>query len=416
MDAAPDATSAPAAGEVEAAARAARAFVLVIDACGVGALPDAERYGDAGASTLAHVAHAVGGLRVPALAALGLGSIVALDGVAPAADPAIHGRLHPLGPGKDSTTGHWELMGAVLERALPTYPAGFPPELVARLREATGRELICNLPYNGIAAIEDFGEQALRTGALIAYTSQDSVLQLAAHEARVPAAELYRACEAARAAMTGEHAVGRVIARPFTGEAGAFERTDGRRDLSLAPPGRTYLQELADAGVEVHGVGKVDDLFAGAGVTHAHPGATNARALASVEELLGELDSGLVFANLIETDQAYGHRKDVAGFAAALAEIDAHVARWLPALRERDVLVLTADHGVDPEHPLSDHTREYAPLLAITGAMCRARRAGASVGGFRHDGPLADVGASVLRWLTGRDAPALPGEPFLGRA
>jgi phosphopentomutase len=398
----------------------ARALVVVIDACGVGALPDAAEYGDEGTNTLAHVAEAVGGLRVPALQRLGLGSIVELRGVEPAADPAIHGRLHPLGPGKDSVTGHWELMGAVLERPLPTYPAGFPADLLARLAAATGHQLICNRPYNGIAAIEDFGADALSSGALIVYTSQDSVLQLAAHVDRVAPDELYRACAAARSELHSEHAVGRVIARPFAGAPGAFVRTAGRRDFALAPPARTYLQELADAGVAVHGVGKIDDLFAGVGVAHSHQGATNAQALASVEQLLATLEQGLVFVNLIETDQTYGHRKDVAGFAAALAELDEHVGAWVQSMRERDLLIVTADHGVDPTHAGSDHTREYAPLLALTGAM-QSAGSGAGSGaaspgrrrGARHDGPLADVGASVLRWLAGRDAEQLPGHAFV---
>jgi phosphopentomutase len=391
----------------------ARALVIVADACGVGALPDAASYGDEGTNTLAHVAEAVGGLHLPTLAQLGLGSILPLQGVAPSRDPAIYGRLHPLGPGKDSTTGHRELMGVVLDRPLPTYPDGFPPEVIARLVAATGHELICNRPYNGITVLEDFGAEHLRTGALILYTSQDSVLQLAAHVERVPPPELYQACLAAREAMSGEHAVGRVIARPFGGEAGAFTRTDGRRDFALAPPSRSYLEELLDAGVEVHGVGKIDDLFAGVGVTQSHPGATNERALQSVEQLTGELDRGLVFVNLIETDQVYGHRTDVDGFAAALGELDAYLARHLQRMRERDVLVVTADHGVDPSHAGTDHTREYAPLLALTGEMLTRRTAGGRYEGARHDGPLADVGASVLQWLTGRRADALPGESFL---
>jgi phosphopentomutase len=393
-----------------------RALVVVIDACGVGALPDAADYGDEGTNTLAHVAEAVGGLRLPALQRLGLGSIVELQGVEPAAEPAIHGRLHPLGPGKDSVTGHWELMGAVLQRPLPTYPDGFPADLLARLRAAMGHELICNRPYNGIAAIEDFGAESLRSGALIVYTSQDSVLQLAAHVDRVPPDELYRACAAARAVMHSDHGVGRVIARPFAGVAGAFVRTPGRRDFALAPPARTYLQELADAGVAVHGVGKIDDLFAGVGVAQSHPGATNAQALASVERLLATVKQGLVFVNLIETDQTYGHRKDVAGFAAALEELDEHVGTWVDGIGERDLLIVTADHGVDPTHAGSDHTREYAPLLALSGAMRRAGSDGGSGGGKRHDGPLADVGASVLRWLTGRDAEDLPGRAFVTAA
>jgi phosphopentomutase len=391
----------------------ARAIVIVMDACGVGALPDAASYGDEGTNTLAHVADAVGGLELPALAALGLGSIVPLRGVPPAADPVLHGRLHPLGPGKDSATGHWELMGVVLERPLPTYPEGFPADVIERLVQATGHELICNLPYNGIAAIDDFGAEHLRTGALILYTSQDSVLQLAAHVERLSEAELYRACAAARAAMCGAHAVGRVIARPFTGSEGSFRRTAGRRDFAIAPPARSYLQELVDSGVEVHGVGKIRDLFAGVGVTHSHGGSSNAQALASVDGLLEELEHGLLFVNLIETDQLYGHRKDVYGFAAALHELDGHVARVLGVLGEGDLLILTADHGVDPTHAGTDHTREYAPLLAISGELARRRAAGGRAAGARHDGPLADVGASVLRWLTGGQARELPGESFI---
>ncbi len=390
-----------------------RALVVVMDACGIGALPDAANYGDEGTNTLAHVAEAVGGLQVPALAQLGLGAISPLAGVAPARDPAIHGRLHPLGPGKDSATGHWELMGAVLARPMPTYAHGFPAEVIARLVAATGHEMICNRPYNGIAAIEDFGAEHMRTGALIVYTSQDSVLQLAAHAERVSTQALYRAAEAVREQMRGEHAVGRVIARPFEGEPGAFERTQGRRDFALHPPGRTYLQELADAGVPVHGVGKIRDLFAGVGVEHSHAGATNTQALQSVDTLLAELEHGLVFANLIETDQIYGHRKDSRGFASALHELDEHVARWLAGLREDDLLMLTADHGVDPSHAGTDHTREYAPLLAITGEMSRRRAAGGRYEGTRRDGPLANVGATALRWLADRDAPQLPGESLI---
>jgi phosphopentomutase len=398
-----------------------RAFVLVIDACGVGALPDAANYGDEGANTLAHVAQAVGGLRLPTLQSLGLGSIVALRGVPAAADPAIHGRLHALGPGKDSIGGHWELMGVVAEQPLPTYPDGFSAQLVARLQRAIGRELICNRADNGLAAIEEFGAEHLRSGALIVYTSQDSVLQLAAHVRRVAPQELYEACAAARATMTGADAVGRVIARPFTGEPGAFARTEGRRDLALTPPGYSYLQALGDAGVDVHGVGKIDDLFAGVGVSVSHEGATNAAALDAADALQASLDSGLVFVNLIETDQVYGHRKDVRGFADALAAIDVRVGAMLARMRDDDLLVVTADHGVDPAHAGTDHTREYAPLLAVTGEMLARAAGGEGHGGARHDGPLADVGATVLAWLTdaahvraAREA-GLPGEAFQAR-
>jgi phosphopentomutase len=304
-------------------------------------------------------------------------------------------------------------MGVVQRRALPTYPRGFPPAVVARLEAAIGRGLLCNRPCNGLAAIEEFGAEHLRTGALILYTSQDSVLQLAAHEQQMPTAELYRACAAARALMSGEHGVGRVIARPFTGANGAFERTEGRRDFSLRPPARSYLEELEARGEEVHGVGKISDLFAGVGVTASHPGETNERALASVDQLMESLEHGLVFVNLVETDQTYGHRKDCGGFARALRDLDQRVAGLLSRMGGGDLLIVTADHGVDPAHPLSDHTREYAPLIAVTGEIAQRVARGVGLAGRRHDGPLADVGASVLRWLTGGEAKDLPGSPFL---
>ncbi len=390
--------------------------MLVVDACGAGALPDAAAYGDEGTNTLVHLAEAAGGLRLPNLERLGLGSILPIEGVAPAADPAVHGRLAPLGPGKDSITGHWELMGVSLERPLPTYPQGFPPELLARLREAIGRELICNRADDGLSAIAEWGEEHLRSGALILYTSQDSVLQLAAHKERLPIDELYRACETARAVLAGEHAVGRVIARPFEGEPGAFARMPGRRDYALVPPRRSYLEELQLAGAEVHAVGKITDLFSGRGVDRSYPGADNADALASVASLADQLDGdppALVFANLIETDQIYGHRKDVPGFAAALEQIDGATGAVVERLRAGDLLVVTADHGVDPAHPGTDHTREHVPLLALSGTMAAAAAAGAPLGGFRHDGAMADVGATALAWLTGARVDGLPGEPFL---
>jgi phosphopentomutase len=381
-----------------------RAFVVVLDACGVGALPDAGEYaGDEGSNTLAHLAEDVGGLDLPVLGGLGLGSILPLLGVPPADHPVVHGRLHPLGPGKESTTGHWELMGVVPSAALPTYPNGFPPDVVATLERVTGLRFCCNAPASGTEVIEQWGPHHLRTGEVILYTSADSVLQLAAHRDVLSEEDLIAACVAAREAMTGEHAVGRVIARPFEGEPGAFRRTEGRRDFSVAPPGRSYLEELQAAGVPVHAVGKVRDLFAGVGVDAYHPGASNERGIAAITELARDLDAGLVFANLVETDQVYGHRHDVEGFHRALREIDAAVGEWLELLRDDDLLVLTADHGVDPHAPHTDHTREHAPLLA--------RFLGHD--GRRHDGPLADVGASTLKWLAGREADALPGEPFV---
>jgi len=380
-----------------------RAAVVVLDACGVGELPDAAEYGDAGSNTLVHLAEQAGGLSLPTLERLGLGSIVPIAGVAPAVGPAVYGRLRPLGPGKESTTGHWELMGVVPSSALPTYPDGFPADVLRALEDATGLRFCCNRPYSGTEVLEEYGPHHLETGEAILYTSADSVLQIATHVDRLSEPELYAACEAARRVMTGENAVGRVIARPFEGVPGDFRRREGRRDYAVPPPGRSYLEELQDAGAPVHGVGKIHDLFAGVGVDFKHAGATNAAGIAATGRLLRELESGLIFVNLVETDQVYGHRHDVSGFAQALTEIDAAVAEWLTLLREDDLLVLTADHGVDPTAPHTDHTREYAPLLA-TYAGCDGRR---------HDGPLADVGASVLAWIAGRDAPGLPGEPFV---
>ncbi|MDO8210795.1 phosphopentomutase [Conexibacter sp. CPCC 206217] len=380
-----------------------RAVVVVLDAVGAGALPDAADYGDAGTNTLAHVAELARGLRLPNLQRLGLGSILPLQGVAPAEAPAVHGRLHPLGPGKDSTTGHWELMGVAARTPRPTYPNGFPPSVIDAIEQASGRRVVCNAPTDGIAVIEQYGERALRDGALIVYTSQDSVLQIAAHTDALPATELHGLCARVRKLMVGEHAVGRVIARPFDGAPGAFERTRERRDFALAPTSRSHLDELREAGVQTHAVGKVGQLFGGRGFARQHPGATNAEAIASTTRLMDELDEGFVFTNLIETDQVYGHRNDVAGFHGALREIDAAVGEWERLLRPGDLFVLTADHGCDPAHPGTDHTREYAPLLALFDGH----------DGRRHDGPLADVGASVLRWLAGRDAPAVPGAPFV---
>ena len=376
---------------------------MVLDACGIGALPDAASYGDAGTNTLAHLAKACGGLDLPTLEALGLGSIVPLTGIAPAREPVLHGRLHAVGAGKDSTAGHWELMGVVSPLPPPTYPSGFPAEVIERVRAAAGREVICNQPYNGIDAIVDFGQEHVDTGSLIVYTSQDSVLQIAAHVEVVAPEELYGMCGRVREEMSGEHAVGRVIARPFAGARGNFARTEGRRDFALPPPTRSYLVELQARGVPVHSVGKVGELFRGVGIDVKHPGATNARALEQTTELIGSLERGLVFTNLVETDQVYGHRHDIEGFHRALREIDAAVGEWLGLLGAEDLLVLTADHGCDPTATHTDHTREHVPLLAAFSGH----------GGAHHEGPLADVGASALRWLTGAEAPDLPGDSFL---
>jgi phosphopentomutase len=376
---------------------------VVLDACGVGELPDSGDYGDAGADTLTHVAQDAGGLTLPNLGELGLGNITKILGVPPAGAPVVHGRLHPLGPGKDSTTGHWELMGAITPAPLPTYPDGFPPAVVERLRAATGHEFCCNKPYSGTDVIDDFGEHHLKTGELILYTSADSVLQIAAHDDVLPEAQLHALCATVRGVMTGVDAVGRVIARPFVGKPGHFERTTGRRDFSIDPPSRTYLDELHHDGIPVHAVGKVYDLFAGKSIDESHMGKTNEQSLASTTALLRDLDRGLIFTNLVETDQLYGHRHDVDGFRRALKEIDDAVGLWQTLLGPDDLLILTADHGVDPRASHTDHTREHVPLIAATEVS----------DGHRHDGPMCDVGATVLHWMTGREVAELPGAPIL---
>jgi len=380
-----------------------RAFVIVLDACGVGALADAGDYGDAGTDTLGHLAAALGGLRLPTLQALGLGSAHPLRGVPRAARPVLHGRLHALGTGKDSTAGHRELMGLVATRPAPTYPDGFPEEVLAIISAAAdGRAVICNRPDNGIEAIDNFGAEHVARGDLIVYTSQDSVLQIAAHVDVIAPDALYEICAGVRAALPERHAVGRVIARPFEGSEGAYARTDGRRDYALSP-GPSYLDALGAHQVPVHTVGKVGQLFAGRGIDVEHAGATNAVAIDETSRLIDRLDHGFVFTNLIETDQVYGHRHDIEGFARALERIDEAVTSWVAAMREQDMLVLTADHGCDPASPRSDHTREHVPLLA--------RFAGHR--GRRHDGPMADVGASVLAWLADAEHDALPGRSFV---
>ena len=341
-----------------------RAFLIVLDGVGMGALPDAADYGDAGCNTLLHVAEAVGGLKLGHLESLGLGRLLALPGVRAVVDPrGARGRLAERSKGKDSTTGHWELAGLVVERAFPTYPRGFPGELLERFAERTGRGWMANVVGSGTEVIARFGPEHQRTGKLIVYTSADSVFQVAAHETTVPLDQLYAACRAARELLNGEHAVGRVIARPFAGREGDYRRTGNRRDFSLAPPAATLLDRLVERGARVVTVGKVDDLFAGRGVTEAIHTKSNAEGEAVLRDLVRQRGEGLVFANLVDFDQQYGHRNDPAGFARALEQFDQRLGEILSFLRSDELCLVTADHGNDPTTPGTDHTREYAPLL-----------------------------------------------------
>ncbi|HVE79422.1 MAG TPA: phosphopentomutase [Gemmatimonadaceae bacterium] len=368
-----------------------RAAIIVLDGVGVGAAPDAEAYGDVGSDTLGNLARAVGGLDLPNMAAAGLGHLAPLDGVAPA--PAPHGAwgtMRPASAGKDSTTGHWEIAGVHLARPFPSYPRGFPPEIVEAFAAQTGRPVIGNVVGSGTAIIDDFGEEHQRTGAWILYTSADSVFQVAAHETTIPLAELYEACEAARRLLVAPHDVSRVIARPFTGVPGAYARTANRRDFSIAPPAETLLDALAAAGVPRAGVGKVDDLFAGRAIRARHTG-SNAEGLSAIGEWLRAPDGGLLFANLVDFDQLYGHRNDAAGFHEALREFDAALPGLLAALHEDDLLFITADHGNDPTTPSTDHARERVPLLVL-GDRVRPT-------GVGERDTFSDLGATVAEWL-----------------
>lgn len=342
-----------------------RAIVIVLDGVGVGQAPDAADYGDEGANCLANCSRAVGGLSLPALGSLGLGNLTLIAGTPPTRPAGACGRMMERAPGKDSTTGHWELMGVVLDHPLPTYPHGFPVDLVARFEAAIGRHVLGNKPASGTAIIEELGPEHLRTGSPILYTSADSVFQLAAHEAIIPVPDLYRMCMIARELLTGEHAVGRVIARPFTGVSGAFVRTPRRRDFSLPSPAPTLLDMLRESGREVVGIGKIDDLFAGHGLTSSNHTATNAEAEAATLEQLARPFSGLLFVNLVEFDQNFGHRRNPQGYADALRVFDAWLPTALASLGPGDALFITGDHGTDPTWRGTDHTRESVPLLAV---------------------------------------------------
>jgi phosphopentomutase len=370
-----------------------RAIVLVLDSAGIGELPDAARYGDEGSSTLPHVAEAVGGLRLPHLERLGLGRIIPIAGVAPVGEPeAAFGRMAEQSAGKDSTTGHWELMGLILPRPFPTYSQGFPPEIVTAFETAIGRSVLGNRPASGTAIIDDLGEEHLRTGFPIVYTSADSVFQIAAHEAVVPVEQLYEWCRAARRVLVGDHAVSRVIARPFVGAPGAFQRTDRRRDFSLEPVGQTLLDVLVARGVPVFAIGKIGDLFAERGISESVHTHDDLDGLARTAEAARRVDRGLIFANVVDLDTVYGHRNDAEGYARQLERIDAALEPILAAAGRDTLLVITADHGNDPTTPSTDHSREYVPLLARGGGL----RAGADLGTRRT---FADVGAAVAAAL-----------------
>jgi phosphopentomutase len=343
-----------------------RVIILLLDGVGCGELPDAADYSDQGSNTLANLAKAVGGLHLPNLARLGLGNIIPVQGVPPQEKPqGCFGRMAEQSVGKDSTTGHWEIAGLVTSDPFPLFPHGFPPKLMRSIEQAIGRKTIGNVAASGTEIIKELGEEHLRTGCPIVYTSADSVLQIACHEDIVTPDELYRMCQQVRDLCTGPFCVGRVIARPFTGKPGSFKRTTRRRDFSCSPPQPTLLDNVKEAGLPVAGIGKIDDLFAGRGFTETHHSVNNADCLQLTVEAIEKTKAGLVFTNLVQFDMDWGHRNDPSAFAAGLREFDDFLSNILDHLDRDDLLFITADHGNDPTTSSTDHSREYVPLLAL---------------------------------------------------
>ena len=345
-----------------------RVFLIVLDSFGVGALPDAAKYGDEGSNTL-KACYNSGALQVPNLEKLGLFQLDGMDYPKTCVPMGAYGRLSEHSAGKDTTTGHWEIAGLISEKPMPTYPNGFPAEIIEEFSRLTGRGVLCNRPYSGTQVIQDYGQEHLRSGSLIVYTSADSVFQIAAHESIVPVEELYEYCRLARGILQGEHSVGRVIARPFSGEYPNFVRTANRRDFSLPPPGDTLLDILEKNKMDTIAVGKISDIFAGKGVSRKILTHSNDEGMEATLKLAQEDFHGLCFVNLVDFDMKYGHRNDVPGYTAALNRFDQQLAELLPLLKRDDVLMITADHGCDPSTPSTDHSREYIPLLICGPAI-----------------------------------------------
>ena len=365
-----------------------RVIWIVLDSVGIGEMPDAPAYGDAGSDTLGNIAR-LRGLTLPNLARLGLGNIKPLAGIAPAVSPkAAFGRCTLASPGKDTTTGHWEMVGIHLEKPFPLYPRGFPPEIMDEFERRIGRRTLGNKAASGTEIIKELGAEHLRTGSPIVYTSADSVFQVAAHEEIIPIEELYRICETAREILRDPHEVGRVIARPFVGAPGSFTRTPNRHDYAVPPPQGMLLDRLAAHNVDVHSVGKISDVFLGRGIRESEKTKNNAVGMAKTLDAMQTTREGLIFVNLVDFDQQYGHRNDVEGYGAALEQFDAWVPCLESALRADDLSIFTADHGCDPTTPSTDHSREYVPLL-VSGPKVRG---GVDLG---LRATLSDIGQTV---------------------
>ena len=388
---------------------AKRVFWIVLDSCGIGYEPDAHEFGDVGADTMRRI-HTSQAFKADNLISLGLGNIDGIDYLEKVATPlGAYARLRELSRGKDTTIGHWELSGIVSPAPLPTYPNGFPKELLDAFSQKVGRGVLCNLPYSGTDVIRDFGEEHLKTGDLIVYTSADSVFQIAAHEELVPPETLYEYCRIARDLLVGEHAVGRVIARPFIGTPGNFKRTANRHDFSLEPPKATVLDAIAKTGKSVISVGKIRDIFVGRGITDSYFTHSNAEGMQKTLEIAKSDFEGLCFTNLVDFDMLFGHRQDTDGYAAALAAFDDFLPALMAELREDDLVLITADHGCDPGDTSTDHTREYVPLL-LFGKRVRPMNLGTLMG-FTH---VAKIVAQALGVSYAPDAnPALPADLFI---
>ena len=384
-----------------------RVIIIVLDSAGIGELPDAAEYGDAGSNTLGNIAAAVSGFSLPNLEKLGLGNIDGTVGYKAADEPlGCFGKMAERSAGKDTTTGHWELAGITLRKPFPVYPEGFPGDVIRQFEKEIGTKTLGNYPASGTVIINELGHQHVRTGYPIIYTSADSVFQIAAHEDVIPVERLYEICRIARRILTGEHAVGRVIARPFVGTEGNYTRTANRKDFSLEPPGKTLLDHVKEAGLEVKAVGKIEDIFAGRGITESVHIQGNMDGVDKTIGFIREEFSGLIFANLVDFDMKYGHRNDTEGYARALKEFDDRVPEIIGAMRDQDILIITADHGCDPTTASTDHSREYVPLLVYG----REIRRGVDLGVRRTFSDLAQTVAEILGVSGSFDA-----ESFLGR-
>lgn len=381
-----------------------RVIIIVLDSVGIGEMPDAEEYGDLGSNTLGNLALVRGGLNVPHLEKLGLGNINFITGVQAVSNPeGSFGKMAERSQGKDTTSGHWEMAGVILEKALPTFPHGFPNDFIERFESAIGRRVIGNEVASGTEIIQRLGEEHVRTGKPIVYTSADSVFQVAAHEEVIPLSELMRICQIARAMLTDELQVGRVIARPFLGEVGQFYRTPNRHDFALEPPHKILLEYVQEQGLEVCAVGKINDIYAGRGVTNFVPSKGNMESVDKTLDYMDKVEAGLIMTNLVDFDMIYGHRNDVEGYASALEDFDARLPEIYAALRSEDMLIITADHGCDPTLLGTDHTREYVPLLVYGPGLNKGVNLGVR-------STFSDLGATVAEYL--RTEPIANGKSF----